>query len=347
MPPKKGVGNSKGKQPAKRPKVSGPPPDSSSDEEDSGSLRQEILAKLALLERAKGVSSGQVVPGRAGRASKKVSRATFQRDVLTRLSVLESYTGGEMSGAGVLQEDLDRAGPSARAEDDTAEVSEVPPVAVAVDQVEPEGAVVRRGRCRILICGHSMVFWAAHQAKRTHLGSQLGLSRWAQIEWQGRRGLRWPGLLPLLFEGRSAPPPHFLVIHLGGNDLGWVKGKALTLQAQADLRFILSRWPGVLIIYSAILPRRVWKEALDHDAVERTRRKANKAMFKALGEGLGVYLPHPQIRDTYADLFRGDGVHLSFKESLDGIYDSPLFYPHNNPERQVTLKECDCSKVIS
>ncbi|XP_054852798.1 uncharacterized protein LOC129341561 isoform X2 [Eublepharis macularius] len=44
-----------------------------------------------------------------------------------------------MSGAGVLQEDLDRAGPSARAEDDTAEVSEVPPVAVAVDQVEPEG----------------------------------------------------------------------------------------------------------------------------------------------------------------------------------------------------------------
>ncbi|XP_054852797.1 uncharacterized protein LOC129341561 isoform X1 [Eublepharis macularius] len=138
MPPKKGVGNSKGKQPAKRPKVSGPPPDSSSDEEDSGSLRQEILAKLALLERAKGVSSGQVVPGRAGRASKKVSRATFQRDVLTRLSVLESSTGGEMSGAGVLQEDLDRAGPSARAEDDTAEVSEVPPVAVAVDQVEPE-----------------------------------------------------------------------------------------------------------------------------------------------------------------------------------------------------------------
>ncbi|XP_054836942.1 uncharacterized protein LOC129330780 isoform X2 [Eublepharis macularius] len=211
------------------------------------------------------------------------------------------------------QDDLEAAGSAAQVEEEVAEVAEIPQIAVAVDQPEQEGAVVRCGRCRILICGHSMIFWAAHQAKRTHLGSQLGLSRWAQIEWQGRRGLRWPGLLPLLFGGRCAPPPHFLVIHLGGNDLGWVKGKALTLQAQADLKFIGQRWPGVLIMWSAILPRRVWREALDHEGVERARRKANKAMFKALGAGLGVYLPHPQIRDTYADLYRGDGVHLSFK----------------------------------
>ncbi|XP_054838220.1 uncharacterized protein LOC129336467 [Eublepharis macularius] len=310
MPPKKGVGVSKGKQPAKRPAAGRGLPASSSDEDEGEAARQEILAKLAALERSKGAGYGQPAASRAQRASKRVSSATFQRDVLNRLSALE----GSVEAAGAAEGRSGGSEPGGAVELEaqaTTESAEEPPVAVVVDQPEGDGAVVRRGRCRILICGHSMIFWAAHQAKRTPWGSQLGLSRWAQVEWQGRRGLRWPGLLPLLFEGRCSPPPDFLVIHLGGNDLGWVKGKALTMQAQADLKFIAKQWPGVLIIWSAILPRRIWREALDHDAVERARRKANKAMFKALCAGLGIYLPHPRIRDTYANLYRGDGIHLS------------------------------------
>ncbi|XP_054830943.1 uncharacterized protein LOC129326671 [Eublepharis macularius] len=182
------------------------------------------------------------------------------------------------------------------------------PVALAV---EPgEGAVSCREKRRILICGHSMVFWAAHQARRSAVGSQLGLSEWAAVEWQGRRGLRWPGLLPLLF-GRSGPVPHILVIHLGGNDLGLLHGRALSLQAKWDLREILRRWPDVLIMWSAMLPRRVWREARDRRAIERARMKANRAIQKALGDGLGVYLPHPRIRAEVAGLYRKDGVHLS------------------------------------
>ncbi|XP_054826926.1 uncharacterized protein LOC129336105 isoform X1 [Eublepharis macularius] len=185
------------------------------------------------------------------------------------------------------------------------------PVALAVEPEEDLGAVSCREKQRILICGHSMVFWAAHQARRTRIGSQLGLSDWARVEWQGRRGLRWPGLLPLLFGRRSGLPPHVLVIHLGGNDLGLMQGRALSLQVKQDLQFILRRWPGVLIIWSAMLPRRVWREALHRPAIERARMKANRAIQKALGEGLGIYLPHPRIRATFADLYRGDGVHLS------------------------------------
>ncbi|XP_054837616.1 uncharacterized protein LOC129331223 [Eublepharis macularius] len=184
-------------------------------------------------------------------------------------------------------------------------------VALVVQPPEAEGAVAWRDRIRILICGHSMVFWAAHQAKRTRIGSQLGLSRWATVEWRGRRGLRWAGLLPLLFEGRNPPPPHILVVHLGGNDLGMMKGVALSCQAQDDFREIMRRWPGVLIFWSAMLLRRVWREALDHRAVERARRMANRALFRAMTRGLGIYLPHPQIRAESADLYRGDGVHLS------------------------------------
>lgn len=38
------------------------------------------------------------------------------------------------------------------------------------------GAVASLGRRRVLICSHSFVFWAAHCAKRTAVGTQLGLS---------------------------------------------------------------------------------------------------------------------------------------------------------------------------
>lgn len=42
--------------------------------------------------------------------------------------------------------------------------------------------------------------------------------------------MQWPGLLPL-FRDYTGPVPGILVIHLGGNDLGFVKGKALVFQA--------------------------------------------------------------------------------------------------------------------
>ncbi|XP_042315072.1 uncharacterized protein LOC121926287 isoform X2 [Sceloporus undulatus] len=48
-----------------------------------------------------------------------------------------------------------------------------------------EGAVCSVMRHRVLICGHSMVFWTARQARRSHFGSQLGLSDKAIIEWRG------------------------------------------------------------------------------------------------------------------------------------------------------------------
>lgn len=120
------------------------------------------------------------------------------------------------------------------------------------------GTVPCQGRQRILICGHSIVFWAAHRARRIPIGSQLRLNGWATVEWQGHQGLRWSGgLLPLLLEGRTGPPPYMLVIHLGGDDLGLVRGKALALQAKEDLHYIQQSWPGVFIIWSAILPWQV------------------------------------------------------------------------------------------
>lgn len=62
-------------------------------------------------------------------------------------------------------------------------------------------------KTRIVISGHSMVFWAAHCAKRSSFRSQLGLGDCAFVEWLGRRGMRWHALLLLLFHERKGPPP--------------------------------------------------------------------------------------------------------------------------------------------
>lgn len=50
-------------------------------------------------------------------------------------------------------------------------------------------------RRKILICGHSYIFWVAQWAHRMAIGSQFGLSKWAVVEWKGCQGLYWQGLL--------------------------------------------------------------------------------------------------------------------------------------------------------
>ncbi|XP_054850226.1 uncharacterized protein LOC129339666 [Eublepharis macularius] len=241
----------------------------------------------------------------------KMSYTALKKDIQKRISALEAASGcerGESSGSQGPAQAVEEE-PAPEAEQEAA--ADGGQVAIAVEPVLQEGAAPGPLKRRIVICGHSMVFWAAHQARRTPIGSQLGLSAVATVEWLGRRGLRWPALLPLLFRGRKGPPPHILVLHLGGNDLGLVQGKALSLQATVDLREISRRWPGVLIFWSEMLQRRVWREASDPRAIEGARRKANRAMKKPLGEGLGIYLPHPRIKAEFAHLYRDDGVHLS------------------------------------
>lgn len=104
----------------------------------------------------------------------------------------------------------------------------------------------------------------AHQAQRTSIGSQLGLGQWARVEWKGRRGL-----LLLLLKDYWCPALHILVLHVGGNDLGLVKGKDLVIQVKKDLRVIKEQWLGVCILQSAIIPRLSWKGAWCPGAMER------------------------------------------------------------------------------
>lgn len=116
----------------------------------------------------------------------------------------------------------------------------------------------------------------AHGAKSSGFGSQLGLSERATVEWVGHWGMKWPALLPLLLERRKGPPPHVLLLHFGGNNLGLIKGKALIIQAKDDLARLKVAWPGVLIIFSAVLPHKVWWGLGDPHCLDKTRNKVNR-----------------------------------------------------------------------
>ncbi|XP_067322027.1 uncharacterized protein [Anolis sagrei] len=166
-------------------------------------------------------------------------------------------------------------------------------------------------RRRVLVCGHSFVFWAEREALKTAYGQHLGLSSIATIEWRGVRGLRWYGLCPLLFRARSGPPPDVLVIHLGGNDLGLLTGKALFLQARADIKKIWRAWPEVHIAWSAIIPRRKWLGGGDVRKLEKARKRVNRAMRMFMIRQRGYYIEHTDITREQQGFYRVDGVHLS------------------------------------
>ncbi|XP_062994184.1 uncharacterized protein LOC134406607 [Elgaria multicarinata webbii] len=162
---------------------------------------------------------------------------------------------------------------------------------------------------RVVICGHSMVFWAGRRAATSSFGTQLGFSQLANIQWLGRCGMRWERLLPTLFQA-AASPPQVLIIHLGGNDLGLLKGKALILQAIADFKIIRQRWPGVVIIWSCILPRFAWRSG-EIKPMERACRRVNGEIFRDLIKHGDVSIMHPAITLARRELYRQDGVHLS------------------------------------
>lgn len=77
-----------------------------------------------------------------------------------------------------------------------------------------------------------------------------------------------------------------------------------------DFRVIQTKWPGVTIIWVAMVPRRAWRNASQPGTVEKVRRKVNREFQVFLKKGLGHYLPHPLISSFDESIYHLDGVNL-------------------------------------
>ncbi|XP_062982763.1 uncharacterized protein LOC134398982 isoform X2 [Elgaria multicarinata webbii] len=315
MPPKKGLGGAKGKGKAPRTQAKRVRHRDDSPDEELDPQVAALIAKVQALERSRGVavSAPAVNPQTTGvrqRHTRRQTQADLLQSLAARIEAIEPQRP-QLTEQSPLP---DQAGTCGINED----VPSGPQTQTASDGIQPAAPIPtapnadRRRRCapvRIVICGHSMVFWAGRRAANSSIGTQLGFSQLANIQWLGRRGMRWERLLPTLFQA-AASPPQVLIIHLGGNDLGFLKGKALILQAIADFKVIRQRWPGIVITWSCILPRFAWRSS-EIKPLERARRRVNGEIFRDLIKHGDVSIRHPLITLARRELYRQDGVHLS------------------------------------
>ncbi|XP_061482163.1 uncharacterized protein LOC133384266 [Rhineura floridana] len=165
---------------------------------------------------------------------------------------------------------------------------------------------------KIVLCGHSILFWAHRRASSSIPGTQLQLSAIVTVRWEARRGMLWDALLPSVCRiMSSADRPHVLLIHLGENDLVQRPGMDLLRKVTHDLTWLICSFPNLLLVWSDMLARRVWRGAFHPNRIDRSRKWVNRnvrALVLSLG---GAYIPHDRTRFHAPHLFCDDGVHLS------------------------------------
>ncbi|OCT74340.1 hypothetical protein XELAEV_18033309mg [Xenopus laevis] len=143
-------------------------------------------------------------------------------------------------------------------------------------------------------------------------GRQLGFPRKElEISWLGKSGMCWHEVLPNIWDMISVGHfPHILVIHAGGNDLGAYPIKNLIKDMKRDIWELLSSIQGLILVWSEIIPRKVWRYARSHDALNRTRITINREMSHYVRGKGAIVIRHKDI-EFQDDLLREDGVHLN------------------------------------
>ncbi|XP_041435901.1 uncharacterized protein LOC121399387 isoform X1 [Xenopus laevis] len=169
----------------------------------------------------------------------------------------------------------------------------------------------------VWLLGHSYVSRAQRRAavKKRH-GRQLGFPEGRiSIQWFGFPGLQWSGVWPALLRlAKAGSRPDILVIHAGGNDLGLVAQRELVAMMKRDVDRIRSMFPGIILVWSEMIPRSVWRYARDLQAIERSRGKVNKLLSIFIRKSGGVVVRHRDLEAKlvgYLNNFDTDGVHLS------------------------------------
>ncbi|XP_066449588.1 uncharacterized protein [Eleutherodactylus coqui] len=162
----------------------------------------------------------------------------------------------------------------------------------------------------VWVVGHSYVYWAEKRARNRPIGVNLGLN--VQVRWLGIRGLQWPRLLQEVLKISSWKNDRvILVIHAGGNDLGKIKVAELIALMKADIFRFKEFFKRVIIVWSDIVARRIWREARDNEAIERVRKTVNFRISKHVRALGGIAIRHWELERRERGMMRGDGVHLS------------------------------------
>ena len=158
------------------------------------------------------------------------------------------------------------------------------------------------------------MYWAQRKAFSRIGGQNLGLHyRGVEIRWFGKRGMSWYDFAATVEkEIKLLPPPSYLIIQLGSNDLGKGKSCGLIVDIKRDIGRIRLLLPNTRIIWSEILLRRYWHVAKgDGKIIEKIRKRVNCAVNNFIKNEGHYVIKHSNIRASEIELYRFDGTHLS------------------------------------
>ncbi|KAE8628505.1 hypothetical protein XENTR_v10000053 [Xenopus tropicalis] len=150
------------------------------------------------------------------------------------------------------------------------------------------------------------------RAEQRTYGLNLSLPKHRYIiRWKGIGGLKWFDLLATIsLMVKKWGYPGMIVIHLGGNDLGFYKTIDIISAIKYDLSQLCLLMPDVALVWSEIIPRLCWQTGR-LKPLEKCRRKLNHTIDKfAKQRHIQVYRHH-ELEDAEEGLFHDDGVHLS------------------------------------
>ncbi|XP_075718871.1 uncharacterized protein LOC142759946 [Rhinoderma darwinii] len=186
-------------------------------------------------------------------------------------------------------------------------------------------------RPAVWMIGHSYIYWAAQRAAYHPGGLDLGFKQ-ADVYWRGIRGLKWLQVLPeVVAVSRMSQSPTVLVIHAGGNDLCSTRVAELISIMRSDFERFAAFFPDLVVVWSEIVPRVLWKGARNKASLERTRRLLNVRVSRHVRGKWDVVIRHRQLEGDNRGLMLQDGVHLNdigldiFLSGLQDAIDRALF----------------------
>ncbi|VDI41058.1 ammonium transporter Rh [Mytilus galloprovincialis] len=164
----------------------------------------------------------------------------------------------------------------------------------------------------IWIVGSSLVKNAFVQARRRPGGINLGLDHiGVRLWWLGKSGMRLKDLLNRIkLMLRYEEPPNYLVIHIGGNDLGEIKTGVLRNRLKHYVNNIKELLLNTTLVWSQILPRLTWRYSANIDAMDRSRQRINSSLASYIIRHGGHYIRYPDISPNSTFICQ-DGVHLT------------------------------------
>ena len=132
----------------------------------------------------------------------------------------------------------------------------------------------------IWIIGSSIVRNAFVHTRKSSVGINLGLSRVGlQLSWQGYGGMTTCDVMSKVRNlKRVENLPGYIVLHVGGNGLGYVKVGFLCNRIKNIIRKFRALLPNTRIIWSEILPRNQWRYSKNHAGMNRARKRINSSI---------------------------------------------------------------------